>query len=299
MKIITTIEEMMELGELITKLPEHKPVKRLIMQGFLCEAHHGLINHIRTEFPESIIIVQYQEMIPILYDYLLWDKLTIYPDEIKKAYYHQIISTAEINPEIDYLVLRTTTPKKVKNFLARTKLDFIQHMWPYAQKNGINRTLAVECMFIQTMVDPIRKRMQELGVTPNFEVYGAKSVVHSLIYNKVFGYRYPEKPKNAKDCAIWKFFKNDQEGVLARSTGVSKLSFIRKLVKKELDKGVKTQKELTVNTMRKYLLVDKCITILDLDTMESIPEVTDNCAICMMCLGGNDFIYIRNGEIIY
>ncbi len=278
MKIIETWDEIKQLAE---NLPVNKKINRFLFQGVLHDGHHYIINQIKKDC--DILIAQCNEV--FLFISYLVRGATYY----KRRSYYDIVFSVEHNNNIDYLVLYKLPPEKVLDKITKRILKDLPKLLEEAKKLKLSTKIVIESLFIY-VPDPITPLITDR--------IGPKSIVQLLLHKKTFPNTYSESFSDLINLAVMEFYKNKDGSVMTRGGGVSNISFIRELIYKELLNG-ETKRDKFQLIMNKGLIVERRSSILDLNTVELLDEINDNCVLVMSSFSASEFIFIKDGRIIY
>jgi hypothetical protein len=273
MELVTNQKELENLVEYSKN--EKKRICRLGISGVVHDGHLFILNKIRKEC--DILIADINE-------YILWPWRTLlrqtnFPT-LDYDFASKVLNESGI---VDFLVFNKSTPEYQKESLEFV-MKYKDKFYTYCKNLGLTKDLAINCL-IFGILSPID------DVTTSY--VGPKCITQIKIAEKIFGQENRWSPE-----FIWDFCRNKDGGTLSRSRGSVVLSHTVSSAVKELKRGV-TDLESLNKLMYEYFMEDPHFTIVDLNTVEKVDHITDNCSLIFMDGARSDFVHIKNGELMY
>lgn len=272
MEIIDTKEKYNELVEYI-KNSKNITFGRV---GFNVGCHNGhiqLISDIKKN--SDIVIVDYIEYFKTIINNILGK-----PVLKGKNVFEEIKQELKDNKDIDYLVYSSIGNTIDYDFVNNLKIN--NQALEFSSKIGFTKSLLIE-LICCGFVTPLEE------VTKSFVT--SKSILQNLV-SKKFGSSYnPE--------FIWKRPKKI-EGVLFNKNKFEEELILEKvydIILEKLNRGVTSKEELE-KSMYEYYIKEPRLEIIDLESLQLISNVNNNCVIIFRGSNSSDFIYIKDNEVI-
>lgn len=272
MEIIDTQEKLDELVSFAKS--SNKRICRMGISGDVHEGHIFVLEKIRKDC--DILIADFNEYISESWNFLSNRTIQGFPTPSLAI---KALQETEI---VDFVIFNKSTEEYQKRSIDLV-LKHQDKFYSYCKELGLSKDLAVNCM-IFGILSPIDE------VTTSY--VGPKCVAQVKIANKIFGNKVNWNPE-----FIWDFRRNPAGGSVSRRRNSIVLSKTVSNVVTELKRGIVDFKSLEQVT-KEYYMEKPGFSIIDLNTVEKVDHITDNCSIIIMDDLLSDFIHIKNGELV-
>lgn len=271
MIIIDTKEK---IHELIRSLPENRKIARFVFSGDLHDGHYGILSEIRKK--SDIVIADYIEHVHY-FDNMYTQGCHEF------GQYDHIIKSAEGNNDIDYLVINKIYPDDHNVQIYRNSKYKVSKVVKECNRLNLSMHIAKEACYALAM-----NRLDEYTTS----ICGPKILLPVMIYKKVL---YPYDL--SMPSPVWKFVKNDNGDVISRFKIDQTLSRAKQIAVQELKSGSTKTNEFET-PLFDYYIENPMFSILDLNTLERLSEINDNCVLVFMSTKNTEYIFIRKGKVV-
>lgn len=271
MIVIDTKEE---IAELIRSLPENREVSRFVFSGDLHKGHYGVLSEIRKK--SDIVIADYVEHVHC-FD-------TIYAQKYHEfGQYDHVINSAEGSPDIDYLVINRSYPGDHNSCIYKKSEHKVSRVVKECKRLNLSMHMAREACYLLAV--------NQLDAYTN-SICGPKIILPVMLYKKILCPYDSSSP-----TPIWKLIKDGNGDVISRSKMDPTLSRAKHMAARDLKAGSTKASEFET-LLFDYYIDQPMFSILDINSLERLPEISDNCMLLFMSTKNTEFIFIRNGKVV-
>lgn len=270
------------IEEFLNNLSKDKISIDFPIMGYLHEGHHRIINKIKEN--ADIMIVNYQEHLIKLMQVLSGDERPL-PNN-----YSNIISTAEINPNIDCLILNKCSIFPEHIAMINEAIKFFPKMNAFCKRRNICKQIAIESMF------PVMSDLLDGKVTATKT--GSKYFIQALLFQKVFGNNDCLYFKNQFSGPTLEFMKDENDVVYGRYNSSQRLYEPRKKIIEAINNNILNNNSI-IRLLNEYFIPGRKFTIIDNKYLDRLNEINNDCTIILSDNIGYELIYIINGRLIY
>ena len=271
MELITSEKEFLDTVDYLKNCG--KSVGRFAFNGTLHDGHKHILEKIRPECDILVAdLVHYMRFHPAT-DENAWSNpdINLVKEQLKEG------------PKVDFFIFNNFVDN-IHEKRVFIKENFLQKFVSYGESINLNRDLILHAAGLEltSAVDYV-----------STSYIGPKNAVVVLLAEKIF-----ERKLSWNWKIIWSCYRTDGYIAVSRTRGSIVLSKIALKAVEQIKNGV-IDVSLFEKLMYDYYLENPKITVLDLKTLERINTLSDNCVLIFMDSRKSDFVFIKEGELIF
>lgn len=247
-----------------------KQVSRFGFAGNLHEGHFHILKKIREE--SEILVADL-----VGYLGLTWSGAPKYDEVFVEK---QLIDGPV---KVDFFVVNNF-PYKIEERKRYLEENFLGKFISYGEQTGLSKDLCLQALQME-----VTSLLDYASTT----YHGPKNAIPIFVAEKLF-----EKKLSWNWKIVWSIFRGENEGLVSRTRGSLVLQKIVMESVEKIKNNIKNFSAFDELTNKYFLFEGIKATILDLNNMEKLDTITDNCVLVFMSGTKFDLVFIKEGEMI-